>query len=83
MDRSEGTWHMSAKNSARPGSCSGVTPHGSRERCDVRRTRTAAELKTYRAYVAHVSCCGQCGPKRCPVGAALCRAYLKEVNSPG
>ncbi|MET8633859.1 hypothetical protein ACWEQ2_15580 [Streptomyces sp. NPDC004096] len=49
----------------------------------MRRTRTAAELKTYRAYVAHVSCCGQCGPKRCPVGAALCRAYLKEVNSPG
>ncbi len=40
-----------------------------------------AELKTYRAYVAHVSCCGQCGPRRCPVGAALCRAYLKEVNS--
>ncbi|MFD0502511.1 hypothetical protein ACFQ0G_05160 [Streptomyces chiangmaiensis] len=39
--------------------------------------RTAAELKTQHGYVAHVSCCGQCGPKRCPVGAALCRACLK------
>lgn len=73
---------MSSKNPVRPRTRHGVAVHGAAERHDVRERRVPADLESYRAYVAHVSYCRQCRPYRCPVGAALCRDYLAEVNRP-
>ncbi|AKZ53118.1 hypothetical protein SAM23877_0069 [Streptomyces ambofaciens ATCC 23877] len=36
----------------------------------------------YRRYVDHIQGCTMCGRTRCPVGQALCAAYLAHARSP-
>lgn len=36
----------------------------------------------YAAYIEHLKDCGECGRKRCPVGAELCADYLAGTRAP-